>query len=229
MSKAFELKPTSKCGICKNLIKEGDIFRIIYKDDDSGKIKHLICDNCEVDDCIQAYRDTKHVDSHLSLQACMAQYYFEQDAKLSGLRADARHFFLKYKKDLLEIADGTDKIKKLIQEFEEKHWLPYLKKYWNDTDLRGHEAKVKTTKLTRGINTIDLLMWGCAGRVLITIKCNDQSLTMIFTDGKSQITPNGGQQGIEGKVNFIINMMEVLVEVKEIKFQPESSVKLAGL
>jgi len=220
MGKAFELKATSKCGTCKNLIKEGDIFDIIYKDDDSGKIKQLICDNCDVDDRIQAYRDTKVVNSKLSLEAHMAQYYFEQDGDLKQIRAEARRFYMKYKKDLLEIAEGTDKIKGVIREFETNHWIPYLKKYWNDSKERGHEAMV---------GKIKVLMWGCAGRVLVTVSFDDQSVTMIFTDEKSQLTPNGGQQGIDATVVVATKMLETVTSEKKLEFHPEEAVKLAGL
>lgn len=220
MGKAFELNETSKCGTCNKSIKDGDIFQIIYNDDNSGKIKQLICDNCEVDDRIQAYRDTKLVGTSLSSEAHMAQYYFEQDGDLTRLREEVRRFYKKYKKDLLEIAEGTDKIKTLINEFEAKHWLPYLKKYWNDTNERGHETKV---------GDIKVMMWGCAGRVLITAERNDQSITMIFTDEKSQITPNGGQQGIDATTANAALIVEALRDAEKIEFHPEGAVTLAGI
>lgn len=69
MGKAYTLEKNSKCGQCKSKISEGDLFTIIYEDDDSGKIKHLLCDNCDVDDNIQIYRDSGDISSHLSLEA----------------------------------------------------------------------------------------------------------------------------------------------------------------
>jgi hypothetical protein len=150
----------------------------------------------------------------------MAQYYFEQDGDLKQIRAEARRFYMKYKKDLLEIAQGTDKIKSIIREFETNHWLPYLKKYWNDTNERGHEANV---------GKIKVLMWGCAGRVLVTASLDDQSITMIFTDEKSQLTPNGGQQGIDATVDAAINILQTVTNEKKLEFHPEGAVKLAGL
>lgn len=161
MGKAYTLVKNSKCGQCKKKIAEGDIFTIIYEDDNSGNIKHLLCDGCEVDDRIQGYRDTGEVTSHLSLEAAMASYHYTEGHDMSCIREDVQHFYKKYKKDLLEIAAGTDRIHDVIRAFEEKHWLPYLKKYWNDTDQRGHEAKV---------GDIKLMLWGCAGRVLITCR-----------------------------------------------------------
>ena len=219
MGKAYTLAKGSKCGQCKNKIVEGDIFTIIYEDDDSGKIKHLLCDNCEVDDRIQEYRYTGEVSSHLSLEASMASYHYAEGHDMSRLRADVRHFYTKYKKDLLEIAEGSKEIHKVIRQFEEKHWLPYIKKYWNDTDLRGHEAKV---------GKIKVMLWGCAGRVLITAERN-ADITMIFSDEKSQKTANGGQQGIHGSHKAVLEILQELVDADKIKFKPNKDVRMAGL
>ncbi len=222
MGKAYTLDKKAKCGQCKNPIKEGDIFTIIYADDGSGKIEHLLCDNCEVDDMIQEYRNTGIVSSKLSMEAAMAEVHlveFKGDS-LHRLRADARHFLLKYKKDLLELVEGNKKIGDAIQKFEEKHWLPYIKKYWNDATMRGHEAKIGDMKA---------MMWGSAGRVLITLEKGKYDLTMIFSDYEGQTTPNGGQQGIHAPVSIALDMIETATKAEKIKFEVEEKVKLAGL
>lgn len=221
MGKAFNLDKNSKCGQCKNPIKEGDIFTIIYADDGSGKIEHLLCDNCEVDDMIQEYRDTGIVSSKLSMEAALAHYHLTEssDPSMSRIREDCRHFFLKYKKDLLEVAEGSKKIGDAIKRFEEKHWLPYIKKYWNDATMRGHEAKIGDMKV---------MMWGSAGRVLITLEKGNHDLTMIFLDEESQTTPNGGQQGIHAPVSVALDMIEAATNATKIKFKVEKKVKLAG-
>lgn len=217
MGKAYTLPKNIKCGECKSPINEGDIFTIIYEDDDSENIKHLLCDNCEVDDEIQHYRETGDVSSYLSLKASMAKCHEGHD--VSRLRADCRHFFIKYKNDLMEIAAGSEKIEEVIHAFENKHWLPYLKKYWNDTDQRGHEAKV---------GQIKVMMWGSAGRVLITIERDKTDITMIFTDEESQVTANGGQQGIHGPQKVVQEILQELVNVDKIKFKARSSVHWQG-
>jgi len=219
MGKAFELPKDATCGECKAKINASDLFTIIYEDDNSGKIKHLQCDDCEVDDEIQHYRKTGDVSSHLSMEASMAHHY-TQGGSMDRLRADCRHFYTKYKKDLMEIAAGNNKIQDAIRDFENKHWLPYLKKYWNDTNLRGHEAKV---------GKIKVMMWGCAGRVLITAERDNTDITMIFTDEKSQITANGGQQGIHGSHKAVLEILNKLSEIDKIKFKPADKVTLAGL
>jgi hypothetical protein len=220
VGKAFSLKAGSKCGECNQPIHEGDLYTIIYEDDDSGKIKQLQCDNCEVDDNIAHYRKTGEISSHLSLEASMANYHYTEGHDMSRLREDVQHFYAKYKKDLLEIAEGSEKIHTVIREFENKHWLPYLKKYWNNTDQRGHEAKV---------GKIKLMLWGCAGRVLITAERGTDDITMIFTDEKSQVTANGGQQGIHGSQQAAMEVLQELVNADKIKFKHNNNVKMAGL
>jgi hypothetical protein len=222
MGKAYTLDKKAKCGGCKNPIREGDLFTIIYADDGSGKIEHLLCDNCEVDDRIQEYRDNGIVSSKLATEAAMAHYYLNEsnDPNLYHLREEARHYYLKYKKDLLEIAEGNKKIGSAITEFEKKHWLPYIKKYWNDASMRGHEAKIDGMKV---------MMWGSAGRVLITIQKGEHDVTMIFSDYEKQTTPNGGQQGINAPVSVALDMIEAATKVNKIKFKVEKKVRLAGL
>lgn len=222
MGKAFELPKNAKCGDCKDKIKEGDIYTIIYEDNDSGKIKYLQCDKCEVDDSIQHYRKTGEISSHLSLEAAMADYHYTEGGSnsMDRLRDDCRRFFIKYKKDLMEIAAGSNKIQGVIRAFENKHWLPYLKKYYNDTNQRGHEAK---------IGDIKVMLWGCAGRVLVTAERGDNDITMIFTDEKSQTTANGGQQGIHGSQEAAQEILQALVDTDKIKFKAKKSVIMAGL
>jgi len=222
MGRAFSLKADSKCGECNQPIHEGDIYTIIYEDDNSGKIKCLQCDKCEVDDEIAYYRKTGEISSHLSLEAAMANYHYTEGGpnSMDSLRADVRRFFIKYKKELVEIAAGTDRIHDVIRAFEEKHWLPYLKKYWNDTDQRGHETKV---------GDIKLMLWGCAGRVLITAERGNSDITMIFSDYESQVTANGGQQGIHGSQKAAQEILQELVDAKKIKFKHNKSVTMAGL
>lgn len=221
MGRAFELPKNAKCGECKSKINEGDLYTIIYEDDGSGTIKYLQCDNCEVDDRIQAYRTTGLVSTSLSTEAAMAKYHLtEGDSKMAHLREEARHFFLKYKKDLLEIAQGSDQIHEMIRAFEAKHWLGYIKEYWNNTDQRGHEAKV---------DGIKVMMWGCAGRVLITVQEGEESITMIFTDEESQKKPNGGQQGIDCSQQKAKELLTAVTHVEKINFKSDKNVRMAGL
>lgn len=224
MGKAFMLPVDAKCGECGSKINEGDLYTIIYEDDNTGKIRHLLCDECEVDDGIQYYRDTGRVSSHLSMEAALANYHYNESddptASLARLRADVRHFFWKYKKELMEIAAGNIEIQEAIREFELKHWLPHIKEYWNKTSRRGHEAKV---------DEIKLLMWGCAGRVMLTVGTDDENVTMIFSDEESQQTPNGGQQGIDCSQKKAVEILKNITAADKIRFKSSKSVTMAGL
>lgn len=216
MSKAYTLKPDAVCGKCKKSLKEGMIYTIIYEDDDSGKINHLLCDDCEVDDRIQYYRDTGIISSKLSSEATTADYYFNERDSLDGLIEEAQHFYSKYKKDLLKITEESKEIHSLIREFDVKHWLAYLKKYWNDTNIRGHSAKV---------GSIKVLMWGSAGRVLITAR-NEQEITMIFSDEKDNDS-RGGQQSIYATAENAIQILQTLVKADKIKFKADKEVSIS--
>lgn len=225
MGRAFELPKDAACGDCKAAIKEGDIYTIIYEDDNSGKIKMLQCDKCEVDDRIAFYRKTGEVGSRLSIDAALAHYHLKEsdlgeEKSLEGLRKDVAHFYKKYKKDLLEIHGAAEKTHELIRQFEAKHWLPYLKKYYIDADMRGHEAKVGKVKV---------LMWGIAGRVMLTLSRGDDDISLIFTDEESQTTPNGGQQGINCSHKSAQEMIQTLIDAKKIEFKVNKEVKMAGL
>lgn len=72
-------------------------------------------------------------------------------------------------------------------------------------------------------------MWGCAGRVLVTAERGNNDITMIFTDEESQVTANGGQQGIHGSQKTVLEILQELVDADKIKFKYESKVTLAGL
>lgn len=154
------------------------------------------------------------------MEAGSAHFYLTEAKDLSRLREDVRHFFIKYKKDLLEIAAGNKEITNAIHAFENKHWLPYLKKYWNDATKRGHETK---------IGNIKVMMWGSAGRVLITAERGKEDITMIFSDEQSQTTANGGQQGIHGSQKSALEIIHTLTNTDNIKFEVNTNVRMAGL
>jgi len=219
MGKAFTLEKNTKCGLCKAKISPNDLYTIIYEDDNSGKIKHILCDNCDVDDEIAHYRKTGIVHNHLSMSAVMADYHFNEGKSLDRLREDVRHFYTKYKKDLLEIADGNRKIQEAIGAFDVKHWLSYLKNYWNNSKERGHNTK---------IDGLEVMMWGCAGRVLITITNGKHDITMIFSDEKGNES-KGGQQGINAPLATALEMVQKVTKVNKIEFKPDEKVTLAGL
>jgi hypothetical protein len=174
------------------------------------------------------YKKSGIITTKVMMEGSMAKHYFEE-TDLSRLRPESREFYMQNKGPLLKVANDVEEIHKLVAEFENKHWLPYIKKYWNDTDKRGHIADS---------SNCTIMMWGCAGRVLITAEQPGSSITMIFSDyvaseedvkNYGNLTQRGGIQGINAKKEDAILIMNELIEMKKIKFRPKESITMAGL
>jgi hypothetical protein len=160
------------------------------------------------------------------MDASLAKYYLEE-TDWTGIRESSLKFFLKNKKSLLEVANAVKEAEALIYQFEDKHWIPYLCNYWNKSTKRGHKAEV---------NGIKTMMWGCAGRVLITAENKEGSVTMIFSDelqdGESIEKwgrMRGGIQGFGTTRDNALMMLKNLVETDKLEFSNDDDVRLAGL
>lgn len=222
-SDLLSIKPGQKCAHCSRCLDEMP-YIIIFKD--VGK--DVICDICNRCEYMDDYKEDGIINSKLMLDAFMARFYFEE-GDLNRLKVEIREYYMQNKTTLLSIANDVEEIHQLTDRFEHKHWLPYLKKYWNGTDKRGHIAESKN-------NTI--MMWGCAGRVLITAKEKHSDITMIFADceytkEEERFLPGGRQrggiQGINATKKAAVNIMNELINMEEIKFRPDDNVTMAGL
>jgi len=222
----MELEPGQKCARCTRLLDGG--YTTIYNEK-MDAIKEIICTICNTVEYMDDYKKDGIITTKIMMEASMAKYYFEE-TDLSRLRPECREFFMQNKVPLLQIANDVVEIHKLVDEFEDKHWLPYIKKYWNDTNERGHIADSRNCTI---------MMWGCAGRVLITAEQPGSSITMIFSDYVAteedikkygdMFKQRGGIQGITAKKEDAIFIMKELNKMKKIKFHPKESVTMAGL
>jgi hypothetical protein len=226
-SDMLSVKPDQKCARCTRLL-EG-CYTTIYGDTNCETIKEVICYTCNLVEYMDDYKKSDVITTKIMMEGSMAKYYFEE-TDLSRLRSEIREFYMQNKVPLLKVANDVVEIHKLVDEFEDKHWLPYIKKYWNDTDQRGHIAESKNC---------DVMMWGCAGRVLITAEEPRSSITMIFSDyvvteediklPYFMFKQRGGIQGITATKEKAIAIMKELIKMKKIKFRPKESVRMAGL
>lgn len=226
-SDMLSVKPDQKCARCTRLLDGG--YVTIYGDVNCETIKEVICITCNTVEYMDDYKKSGIITTKIMMEGSMAKYYFEE-TDLSRLRPESREFYMQNKVPLLQVANDVQEIHKLVDEFEDKHWLPYIKKYWNDTDQRGHIADSKNCTI---------MMWGCAGRVLITAEQPGSSITMIFSDYVAteedikkygdMMKQRGGIQGITAKKEDAIFIMQELNKMKKIKFRPKESVTMAGL
>lgn len=204
----MDIQPGQKCNRCARCL---DDYYVIYN-------------GCDMDD----YKKDGVITTKIMMEGSLAKYYFEE-GDLGRLRAECREFYMQNKAPLLKVAEDVSEINKLVDKFEEKHWLPYLKKYWNDTDKRGHIADSRNCTI---------MMWGIAGRVLITAEQPGSDITMIFSDyvateedikKNGNMTQRGGIQGIRATKDAAIFIMNELIKMKKIKFHLKDSVTMAGL
>lgn len=219
-SDMLSVKPGQKCKRCTRCLDDQP-YVIIYNNNMTAK--EVICDVCNCVEYMDDYKKNQVITTKLMMSASLAKYYYEE-ASIDRIRAGIREFYLQNISALLKIAKDVEEISKLLETFENKHWLPYLKKYWKDSEARGHIAESKN-------NTI--MMWGCAGRVLVTAEQPNSSITMIFSDyvateedikSYGDMTQRGGIQGIQATKEKAVEIMNELIKMKKIKFRPKESV-----
>ena len=225
-SDMLAVKPGQKCNRCTRCLDDMP-YAILYTAD--MKAKEVICYTCNLVEYMDDYKKNDIITTKIMIEGSMAKYYFEE-ADLSRLRTESREFYMQNKVPLLKIANDVAEISKLVGKFEDKHWLPYIKKYWNDSTERGHIADSRNCTI---------MMWGCAGRVLITAEQPGSSIAMIFSDYVAtkedikkygdMMKSRGGIQGITAKKEDAIFIMKELINMKKIKFRPKESVTMAGL
>jgi hypothetical protein len=94
---------------------------------------------------------------------------------------------------MVQLADIKQRLDEAIEEFAEKVWGAWLKTYYREQEFRGLEANS---------GNVNLLVWGCAGRVMLSLRRRDYEdealhVTLIGADGKG----DGERLGLQG-INF---------------------------
>lgn len=222
----MDIQPGQECARCTCCLDDSP-YTVIHTE--KGAVKEVICNICNLVEYMDDYKKNGIITTKIMMEGSLAKYYFEE-GDLVRLRAEFREFYMQNKIPLLKVADDVTEISKLVNKFEEKHWLPYLKKYWNDASKRGHIADSKNCTI---------MMWGSAGRVLITAEQPGSDITMIFSDYVAtdesikrygnMTQRGGGIQGIRATKDAAIFIMNELIKMKNINFHPKESVKMAGL
>lgn len=218
----MDLEPGQTCADCNKVIGE-ESYSIYYNKD--CEVTKIVCTPCVKNEMIDDYNKTKYISTKLMMEASIAKYYIEE-ADWTRLREESAVFFIKNKKVLMEVANAVEDAKKLIHEFEDKHWIPYIRKYWKDTTSRGHITE---------IGDIKVMMWGCAGRVMITAENKEGSVTMIFSDEVQSADSiewgrtRGGIQGFSTTADNALQMLKSLVQSDKIEFRVDDEVTMLGV
>lgn len=222
-----------KCARCKCPDLENVGFSTYYNED--GKVVKHVCQPCVMGEDILDYRDDGRICTKLMMDATLAKLDYERRKKdnIRTLRLDIDFMYTHYLEDYLKVADSIEKLSAEVKVFDEKVWLPSLLEHYNNSSDCGH----KTRRNKEGFRA---LMWGCAGRVMITLEKgkNGPTFTMIFSDwvpktkedfemiekyGRSR----GGIQGIDATYEEALEMVKWAQE--GLKFSPDKQVRMAGL
>jgi hypothetical protein len=99
-----------------------------------------------------------------------------------------------------KIAGEYEAVHAAVKAFERNVWFSWLKTYWNDTHDRGHKSQIAG---------LDMLLWGCAGRVVTTLRdpVTDVSVTVI-TDDSSDV-PYMNIKGIDATAIDALRLLKI--------------------
>lgn len=222
-----------KCARCKCPNLEDVGYNTYYNED--GKVLKHLCQPCVTCADILDYHDDGRICTKLMVEASMAKREYErrQTNNARVLRLDVDFMYTHYMDDYLKVADAVEKLDHEVKAFDEKIWLPSLLDYYNKSSDRGHRTR-------RNKEGFRALMWGCAGRVMITLEKgkNGPTFTMIFSDWVPKTESDfemlakygrtrGGIQGIDATFEEAMEMVKWAQ--KGLKFRADKQVRMAGL
>lgn len=164
---------------------------------------------------------------------------FEKDGILtSGLTMEAA--LRTYRKDTpanspwLPIRRACDRIHEKIKEFERAAWFGGVEPQMKEQKYEGPRWTFERTKdsiqglalpvrgLSGNHNGIDMLVYTCAGRAMITLRQGDAEITVITAEDEQ--TDRMGQQGICATEAQAIALLEAGKDWKCFNLKPSTSV-----
>lgn len=162
------------------------------------------------------------------MRALSARFHLtEGQGGLGRLRPEAVTFYLAHRDVLLEIAAHNDRIVGRARQWEERHWIGEgcLQGYYRRSSSRGHSAETGTLKA---------LLWGSAGRVLLTLKDTLPAghpegkfggawITLIFDESADHC--RGGVQGYCATAEEALGLLDAAEYLPPMR--PDKSVTVA--
>lgn len=223
MTPMEEMDARTNCDICRLSFTQFNGCRIGCFRTENGKavLKECICPACDESMRLSAYHRTKYIDTKLMMAASMASVYLIEGYDMDRLRPDVRASYTINKDAWLEIGAATNEVHDVVRQFEEKHWLDGgVKNWYRGVSGRGWSGWNKHCRV---------MLWGCAGRVLLTIRPfkkqqDDIELTMIFSDESDESIAKsiadkwrqdrccGGIQSVAGTKEQLLELAHAVVD-----------------
>ncbi len=180
------------CDRCKRECERASVERWKAEDGKEPVLIQTLCTACSRDDDMAKYRATGVLCNNM----ISAAIFYMQDVRyrtggpdggwvewMRGPdRAEQRGGIIRRMRECRNLADDYRKIageyetvQAAVKSFERNVWFAWLKTYWNDATSRGHKSTIAG---------LDVLLWGCAGRAVMTLQdpVTKDSVTVITDD-----------------------------------------------
>ncbi len=134
------------------------------------------CDICDLEERLKDYKETQIITQSLVTTAQLERVAREYG--YNGIREDYKHVYQKNWKTFRELLISVEKLYLYQNQIQEKYWTPWLYDYWMQAKVKGHSCSTDSFKV---------LLWGCAGRVLVTLENTEAQVTLYFQEAPTFI------------------------------------------
>ncbi len=204
------------CNTCNKRLFSCNGYTECYK---NGQTSHYLCNSCVKNLRINEYKSSGgEITTQLWLDATMRNCW---DGAYERLRDNVADFYRENEDTLKKVFSDMEEVSEVMKEFESKQWFGWVQEYYASTEIRGHSHKGDGFKA---------MLWGCAGRVLITIqgdldsKYKGGNITMIFDEDSKE--PRGGIQGVYASKENAIELIRAGMDMPKDCFQPDKEVTI---
>lgn len=205
------------CKECNRRLFSEQGYTTRYNKD--NEVDHHLCTPCVKNLRIKEYNESGgEITTQLWLDATMRDSW---DGAYHRLRESVADFYRANEDILKKVFSDMEEVTVVMKEFEKNQWFGWVQDYYNSTDIRGHSYKGDDFKV---------LLWGCAGRVLITLQGDPNSkykganITMIFDEDSKD--PRGGIQGIYATKEQALDLIRAGMRMPKNSFQPDNEVTI---
>lgn len=207
----------TRCTRCHSKLDGG--WTTVHRD---GEPVAVLCYACDKEELLARYLATGELTSSLVMTAVMAREHARHG--FGNIRPEVCDFHVRNWKTLRTAAEANDEITAAGRRFEEAVWMPRLKAYYAASN-RGHSGETGHLKA---------LLWGCAGRVLLTLqdrfhqghessKYGGAWVTLIFDETSDE--PRGGVQGYCATKGEALDLLrDATTDFPELK--PDNGVRM---
>lgn len=208
---------STNCDVCNASLDNGYSYH--YKGD---KLVKALCFTCDQQETFNLYIQNKRLNTRLILDNSLKLYrlnknYDVDDEILEKMKNGADEIL----SHRIDIAQATNNLKKKIKEFEMEVWFKGLQNMVLGTNKRGISAK------TDSHNKFHILTYTMAGRTMITIGDNNNSVTCIADESSKE--SRTGFHGIDATAEDALGLVQLAINLyknQTIVFEIDNEVSM---